>query len=74
MPPIKLSDEAMSAVLAAVRPLEPADRGTFLKLLAQELSTQELNGHELGDGGVFRTVRELHPPDLSRANGHGKYD
>jgi hypothetical protein len=56
---LSLSDSQITAVMAAAKVLAPPDRSAFLELLAQELATQRVNGAELGDGAVYRVVREL---------------
>jgi hypothetical protein len=55
MPPIALSDEQLSAVFDAARPLPRASREAFLLDLATALQGQE----NLGDGTVFRLIREV---------------
>jgi hypothetical protein len=61
----QLTDAQHSAVMAATKPLSPADRPAFLAQLAQEL-----HGRELGDGAVYRAIRETQkrffaPPEFS---------
>jgi hypothetical protein len=73
MPPVRLSDSELDAVMAAARPLQPRDRDQFLRDIAAELAALPL----LGDGAVHRaivTVQRKHwdPPDLRVAT--GKYD
>ena len=52
MQPIKLSDEAMSAVLAASHPIAPDRRADFLADVARELAALPL----VGDGIVHRVI------------------
>jgi hypothetical protein len=65
--PLALSDEQMSAILTAAEPLPPDLRSPFLAAVAHALQGRE----PLGDGLVFRTIRELQreffrAPDLKR--------
>jgi hypothetical protein len=53
--PIALSDTGMTQIMAACRPLSPIDRARFLQLLAERLNGKR----EVGDGEVYRLVREL---------------
>jgi hypothetical protein len=74
MSPIKLSDDELSAVLAAARPLPVDLRDPFLHAVAHELSGRA----EVGPGVVHRVCRELQrqffsPPNLSRSNDTSKY-
>jgi hypothetical protein len=69
MPPIRLTDDEMTAVLQAARPLAVEDRDAFLCDVAAEL-----RGREVGPGTVHRVCVEVQkryfvPPDLSRAAG-----
>ena len=62
MPPLSLSDAQMTALLHAAQPLDRDLREPFLRAVAQVLQ-----GRTLGDGEVFRTIREVqrefwHPP------------
>jgi hypothetical protein len=71
--PLALTDTQMNTVISLAEPLEPADRDTYLRQVAERL-----NGHELGDGYVTRVCREVQsglfrPPDFSRASGSSKY-
>jgi hypothetical protein len=70
MPPIRLSDAELDAVMAACRPLQPCDRDLFLKDLAVALAALPM----LGPGVVFRTIAEVQrrhfdAPDLRVAGG-----
>jgi hypothetical protein len=72
--PIRLSDEQMSALLAASHPLPPASRSAFLEHCARELSRLP----EIGDGAVHRTIMAVQriyydAPDLSRARDVSKW-
>ena len=53
---IRLSDAALSALLQAAQPLPIADRDAFLRNVAERLT--ELPADLIGDGSVFRVVRE----------------
>jgi hypothetical protein len=54
MPTLSFTDEQLSALMRAATPLSPADRSAFLEEVAAKLS-----GQVLGDGLVFRTIREI---------------
>ena len=74
MPPIKLSDDELSAVMSAARPLLPERRDEYLRAVAAALQSC----HEIGPGAVYRVVAEMQraffdPPDLSRAGSVPKY-
>jgi hypothetical protein len=67
--PIALTDEQMSAVLAASHPLPADRRSAFLEHVARELA----NAPMLGDGAVHRVVAEVRRiyfdvPDMGRAD------
>jgi hypothetical protein len=69
---IQLSDSQLEQILRAAAPLPPADRSAFLTDVATAL-----RGQTLGDGAVFRIVRDtqeryFHPPEFT-AGGSGKY-
>jgi hypothetical protein len=70
MPPIiKLTDEELSAVMSAARPLAPELRDPFLRAVAHTLQGREV----IGPGLVARVCAELQarffePPQL-----HHKY-
>jgi hypothetical protein len=53
MAPIRLTDAQLDAVLAAARPLAVGDRDQFLQDVARALQ-----GQDLGDGAVYRAIRE----------------
>jgi hypothetical protein len=66
MPPLRLTDAQMSALLAASHPLPRAARSAFLAACARELAQLP----EVGDGAVHRTIMQmqriyLDPPILS---------
>jgi len=72
MPPIRLSDEQMSALLAASHPLPPDSRSAFLEHCARELARLPM----VGDGVLHRVIMQVQrqyfdPPDLS-APTHGR--
>jgi hypothetical protein len=52
--PISLSDDQLVAVMRACAPLQAIDRDPFLRALAHRL-----RGETIGDGLVFRAIREL---------------
>ena len=61
--PLRLTDDQLTAVLRAAEPLAVGDRG------AQDVAAA-LQGQELGDGAVYRTVAQVQrryydPPILS---------
>jgi hypothetical protein len=71
--PLRLSDDELTAVMAAARPLPVERRDAFLQEVAAEL-----RGREIGPGMVHRVCAETQrrffdPPDLGRASGSGKY-
>ena len=64
--PLAFSDEQIDAILRATGPLLPSDQTAFLEEVAAKL-----DGQPLGDGVVFRTIREtqlryLDPPASPR--------
>ena len=66
MPPLKLSDAELDAVLAAARPLAVEMRDPFLRAVANALEGSKV----IGPGVVARTCAELQrqffdPPDLA---------
>jgi hypothetical protein len=66
MPPIRLSDDELSAVMAAARPLDVAVRDAFLQRVAGELG----RCGEIGPGVVHRVCAETQraffdPSDLT---------
>lgn len=74
MPPVKLTDDELTAVMSAARPLPIEMRDAFLHAVAHELSSRNV----IGPGTVHQVCRELQrhffdPPDLSRASGVSKY-
>jgi hypothetical protein len=63
--PIHLSDSQFEQILRAAAPLSPEDRSPFLADVAAAL-----RGQELGDGAVFRVIREVQeryfrPPEFT---------
>jgi predicted DNA-binding transcriptional regulator YafY len=74
MPPVRLTDDELEAVMSAARPLEPWRRDAFLQEVANSLA----RCGELGPGIVHRVVAQVQheffdPPDLSRMAGTSKY-
>jgi hypothetical protein len=70
MAPIRLTDEQLDAVLRAAQPLPVAARDQFLVDLAAALQ-----GQVLGDGAVFRTIRDVQrrhhdPPQMDHLPQH----
>jgi hypothetical protein len=57
MAPIRLTDSQLDAVLAAARPLAVGDRDQFLQDVARALQ-----GQDLGDGAVYRAIRDVQSP------------
>ena len=51
--PLRLTDDQLAAVLQAAEPLAIGDRGAFLQDVAATLQ-----GQELGDGAVYRTIAQ----------------
>jgi hypothetical protein len=74
MSPIRLTDDELTAVMSAARPLAVERRDAFLQAVAHQLS-----GHNvIGPGVVHRVVAETQrqffdPPEFTRAAGSGKY-
>jgi hypothetical protein len=71
--PLRLSDDELTAVMAAARPIAVERRDAFLQEVAAEL-----RGREIGPGLVHRVCAETQrrffdPLDLGRASGIGKY-
>jgi hypothetical protein len=69
MRPIRLSDDELTAVFQAARPLRPHDRDAFLQHVASQLSTCA----EIGPGSVAKACREAQrkffdAPDLSHGD------
>jgi len=69
---IWLTDDELTAITDAARPLPPKLRSEFLQAVAAEIDQQ----HHRGPGAIYRACRELQrrffdPPDL---NGVTKYD
>ena len=67
MPPIRLSDSELDAVMAAARPLAVERRDAFL----QEVATLLRGCAEVGPGVLHRIVAEVQrrhfdPPNLNR--------
>jgi hypothetical protein len=65
MPPVRLSDDELSAVMAAARPLAVEMRDPFLQAVAHALSARDV----IGPGTVHQVCRDLQrqffdPPDL----------
>jgi len=74
MPPMRLSDDELSAVMAAARPIAVERRDAFLQTVADEPA----NCAEVGPGSVYRIVttaqqKFFDPPDLSRGAGTSKW-
>jgi hypothetical protein len=63
--PIALSDDELTAIMDAARPLAPCDRDRFLRAVAQAI----VDLPERGPGSVYRAIHatfRMHfdPPDL----------
>jgi hypothetical protein len=72
MPPIRLTDEELTAVMSAARPISVDRRDAFLQAVAGALQSCP----ELGPGTVHRAIADVQraffdPPDF--AGGAGKY-
>jgi hypothetical protein len=69
MPPLRLSDSELDAVMSAARPLPVDRRDAFLQDVAALL-----RGREVGPGTVHRAIEQAQrahfdPPDLAGAVG-----
>jgi predicted DNA-binding transcriptional regulator YafY len=53
--PIALSDDELSAIMNAAKPLQPADRDRFLRAVAEAITALP----EIGPGSVHRAISEL---------------
>jgi hypothetical protein len=67
MPPVRLSDSELDAVMAAARPLPVERRDAFLQAVASALQ----GCREVGPGVVYRVAAQVQreffdPPDLTR--------
>jgi hypothetical protein len=70
MPPIRLSDSELDAVMSAARPIAVERRDAFLQQVAVTLQ----GCNEIGPGVVYRVAAQVQreffdPPDLGRASG-----
>jgi hypothetical protein len=70
--PLALTDDQLAQVYRCAEPLNPHDRGAYLKTVAELL-----NGHVLGDGVVARAAamaqaKYLHPPEITLPGKHGR--
>jgi hypothetical protein len=54
--PPAFTDEQIDAIMSAAEPLAPADRTPFLEAVASALQ-----GQEIGDGKLYRVLREIQP-------------
>ena len=74
MPPIKLSDDELTAVMAAARPIAVNRRDQFLQQVARSLQACS----EVGPGAVHRAIAEAQrahfdPPDPGHTGRSSKY-
>jgi hypothetical protein len=74
MPPVRLTDDELQAVMSAARPLDPWRRDAFLQEVASSLS----RCGELGPGLVHRVIAQVQrqfwdAPDFSRSRATSKY-
>jgi hypothetical protein len=75
MPPVKLTDDELSAVFTAAQPIPVARRDAFLQDVAAHLR----HCREIGPGHVHRAIEQAQrthfdPPQMSVGSpGHGKY-
>ena len=53
--PIALSDDELSAIMDAAKPLHPVDRDRFLRAVAEAITALP----EIGPGSVHRAIAEL---------------
>jgi hypothetical protein len=71
--PLALTDEQLSAIMAAAEPLAPADRSAFLEDVAAALAALPV----VGDGAVNRVVREAQSkyfrPELDPPSYRGRW-
>jgi hypothetical protein len=51
--PLRLTDEQLTAIMRGAAPLAPNRRDAYLREIADALA-----GRELGDGTLFRIIRE----------------
>jgi hypothetical protein len=70
--PIQLSDSQLEQILHAAAPLARSDRSAFLTDVAAALG-----GQALGDGAVFRVVRDVQeryfrPPEFAPSGKYGR--
>jgi hypothetical protein len=70
MPPVRLTDDELDAVMLAARPLAPHLRDVFLQEVAGALASYV----EVGPGVVARVCREAQrkffdPPDIDGSSG-----
>jgi hypothetical protein len=71
MPPLKLNDEQLTAIMRGAAPLAPNRRDAYLREIAAALA-----GQELGDGIIGRTIREIqkrHYDAPTLDHDHSKY-
>jgi len=74
MPPVRLSDDELDAVMTAARPLDPHQRDGFLEEVASALATCGV----IGPGVVHRICSEIQrryfdAPELDGRGGVPKY-
>jgi hypothetical protein len=53
--PLALTDAQVTTLMQLSRPLQPMQRQVFVEMIAARLNGQ----HEIGDGQLFRILREL---------------
>jgi hypothetical protein len=53
--PLSLSDQQLTALMTAARPLQPLERSAFLAALAVLLRGRD----EVGDGELYRSIKQL---------------
>jgi hypothetical protein len=71
--PISLTDDELTAIMDAARPLQPRDRDRFLRQIAEAIVAMPVRG----PGAIHRAIRSVwrehfDAPDLR--TGTGKYD
>jgi hypothetical protein len=69
LPPLALTDAELDCIMQVSRPLSPADRISFLEIVAERLRGRA----EIGEGALWRICVEaqrkvFRPPDLAHAS------
>jgi hypothetical protein len=75
MPPIRLTDEELSAIMLACQPLAPEARDGFVRAVAASLQSCP----EIGPGTVYRAIEQAQrahfdpPADLPRGRNQSQW-